>query len=72
MKGTEFLRKLRKLGKANGVPVSYANTRSTGRGSHGKVSYRPERTILKDPKKELGAGLLGKMCADLGIDKNDL
>jgi hypothetical protein len=29
-------------------------------------------TILKDPKKELGAGLLRAMCRDLGIESRDL
>lgn len=31
-----------------------------------------DSTILKDPKKELGAGLLRSKCRDLGIEPRDL
>lgn len=31
-----------------------------------------EFTTLKDRKKEIGHGLLNKMCRDLGIDPRDL
>ena len=32
---------------------------------------RGRRTIVKDRKKEIGKGLLNKMLADLGIDRDD-
>jgi hypothetical protein len=70
MTGHEFLRRLDKLAKARNVQVVY-NPRH-GKGSHGRVLYGPEFTALKDPKKELGPGLLNKMCRDLGIKANDL
>jgi predicted RNA binding protein YcfA (HicA-like mRNA interferase family) len=43
-----------------------------GKGSHGRVYLGSEYTTLKDPKKELGSGLLSKISRDLGIKPNDL
>jgi len=36
------------------------------------VTFDEQGTTLKDPKKELGAGLLGAMCRDLGIKPSEL
>ena len=70
MKGSEFLRKLQRLARKRGVHFQYEP--SLGRGSHGRVWLDTAFTILKDPKKELGAGLLRAMCRDLKIDIHDL
>jgi hypothetical protein len=70
VKGAEFLRKLKKLGKENEVSVSYEPAH--GKGSHGRLSYGENHTTVKDLKKELGPGLLHSMCQDLGIDLKDL
>jgi mRNA interferase HicA len=43
-----------------------------GKGSHGRVSLGSAFTALKDPKQEIGVGLLHKMCRDLGIKPTDL
>lgn len=43
-----------------------------GSGSHGTLYFGGELTIVKDLKKELGAGLLSDMCKQLGIRKEDL
>ena len=40
-------------------------------GSHGTLHAGDRRTTVKDRKKEIGKGLLNKMLADLGIDRND-
>jgi hypothetical protein len=45
---------------------------SLGKGSHGRVWLEADSTILKDPKKELGTGLLRAMCRDLKIEPRDL
>lgn len=58
MTGAEFLRKLSRLAKA--------------RGRYGRVFLGVAFTALKDPKQELGFGLLNKMCRDLGIKPRDL
>ena len=70
MTGHELLRKLAKLAKDRRVPFAYDPRH--GKGSHGRVFYGSESTALKDPKKELGPGLLSKMCRDLGIKAGDL
>ena len=36
-----------------------------------QITGGDRRTTVKDRKKEIGKGLLGKMLADLGIDNDD-
>jgi mRNA interferase HicA len=43
-----------------------------GKGGHGRLHLGSEFTTLKDRKKELGKGLLGKMCRDLKIRAEEL
>ena len=59
MKGAEFLRKLQRRGRRNGVPVR--TDYRVGKSSHIAVHYGERFTILKDRKKELGPGLYRKM-----------
>jgi mRNA interferase HicA len=70
VKGSEFLRKLKKLADRKAVMLRF--DAADGRGSHGTVYYGSAFTALKDRKKEIGRGLLRKMCQDLGIDPGDL
>lgn len=70
VKGSEFLRKLQRLARRRGVRFHYEP--SLGKGSHGRVWLEKVSTIMKDPKKELGTGLLRAMCRDLGIEPRDL
>jgi mRNA interferase HicA len=70
MKGSEFLRKVQRLARRRGVRFQYDP--GLGKGSHGRVWVATGSTTLKDPKKELGTGLLRTMCHDLGIDPRDL
>jgi len=70
MNGHEFLRKLNKLAKGRKVQVVYEPAH--GKGSHGMVFFGTEFTALKDPKKEIGPGLLSKMCRDLKLKPKDL
>ena len=44
---------------------------SEGSGSHGTLHAGTRKTTVKDRKKEIGKGLLAKMLADLGINKDD-
>lgn len=70
MKGSEFLRKLQRLARARGLRFQYEP--SLGKGSHGRVWFGGASTTLKDPKKEMGTGLLRAICRDLGIEPRDL
>jgi len=68
--GREFLRKIQKLAKERQTSMTY--DAALGKESHGRVFFGSSFTILKDPKKEIGAGLLSKMCRDLGVKPSDL
>jgi predicted RNA binding protein YcfA (HicA-like mRNA interferase family) len=70
MRGSEFLNRLKRLGKINGVAVRYDG--KPGKGSHGRVYYDTAFTTVKDLRKEIGSGLLNKMLKDLGLTKDDL
>ena len=70
MKGSEFLRRLSRLARRRGVRFRYEP--GPGKGSHGRVWLDTAFTTLKDPKKELGTGLLRAMCRDLKIETRDL
>jgi mRNA interferase HicA len=70
VKGAELLKRLRRLGKASGVPIEYDG--KPGKGSHGRLYYGAAFTTIKDPRKEIGPDLLAKMLRDLGLTKDDL
>ena len=70
MTGNEFERRIRRLGRSRGVPVSFDSGR--GKGSHGRLYYGDRFTTLKDRKKEIGPGLLKAMLDQLGLTKADL
>ncbi|MBI4904250.1 MAG: hypothetical protein HY820_11475 [Acidobacteria bacterium] len=70
MRGSEFLRKLKLLGKRRGLSFRWRPER--GSGSHGTVYLGSSFAIVKDLKKEIGHGLLADMCRQLGIRKEDL
>lgn len=70
MTGAELIRRVRRLGKARGVPVRFEPR--PGKGSHGRLYYGERFTTVKDRRKEIGKGLLGAMLDQLGISKEDL
>jgi predicted RNA binding protein YcfA (HicA-like mRNA interferase family) len=70
VKGGEFLRRLKSLARRKRLAYRWRPAR--GVGSHGTVYLGGRFTVVKDPKKELGRGLLSDMCKQLGIQKEDL
>ncbi|MBW2606715.1 MAG: hypothetical protein JRD05_03655 [Deltaproteobacteria bacterium] len=70
MNGNELLKKLKKLGKQANIAVHFETKR--GKSSHGTLYCGSRKTTLKDRKKEIGPGLLRKMLAEPGIEKNDM
>jgi mRNA interferase HicA len=70
MTGSDFERRVKKLARRRGVPVSF--DASHGKGSHGRLYYGERFTTLKDRKKEIGPGLLKAMLDQLGLTKEDL
>ena len=69
MTGSEFLKRLKRLGKKQKVAVWFDPVQ--GHGSHGVVHFGSHFTVLKDRKKEIGPGLLASMLRDLGVEKAD-
>jgi mRNA interferase HicA len=70
LKGAEFERRVQKMARRNKVTCHFVADK--GKGSHGRLYFGEEFTTLKDRKKEIGHGLLAKMCRDLNIDPRDL
>jgi mRNA interferase HicA len=70
MKGSEFVRKLRKLGRTRGEKVEFVAER--GKGSHGTLYYGKCFTVVRDLKDELKKGTLHGMLAQLGLKLEDL
>ncbi|HEX9869278.1 MAG TPA: type II toxin-antitoxin system HicA family toxin [Candidatus Tectomicrobia bacterium] len=70
MKGNEFIRKVRKLGRQRGGRVAFVAER--GKGSHGTLYYGDKLTVVRNPKDELKTGTLHAMLAQLGLTLTDL
>ncbi len=70
MKGSEFLRKLKKLGREKGINVKLIEER--GKGSHCTIEYGERFTIIRNLKDELKTGTFNAMLKQLGIAKTEL
>ena len=70
VKAAEFVRKVRRLGQARGIPVRFIAHR--GKGSHGTLYYGSARAIVQDLKRELPTGTLHAMAKQLGLTMEDL
>ena len=70
MKGNEFIRKVRKLGRQRGVTVAFVPER--GKGSHGTLYYGDKLTIVRNPMDELKTGTLHALLAQIGLMLTDL
>ena len=69
MTGSEFERRIRRIGRRLGVPVSFDP--GHGKGSHGRLYFGDRFTTLKDRGKEIGPGLLNAMRDHLGVSKDE-
>ena len=69
MNGREFIARVRKWARNQDLVVRFVA--SEGAGSHGTLYAGNRKTTVKDRKKEIGKGLLNKMLADLGIERDD-
>lgn len=70
MKGSEFLKMVKKLGKKKGIKVNLVEER--GKGSHCTLEYGDKFTIIRNLKDELKTGTYNAMLKQLGIRKNEL
>ena len=69
MNGRQFIARARKWARSRNLEVRFVA--SEGAGSHGTLYAGDRKTTVKDRKKEIGKGLLVKMLADLGIDRDE-
>ena len=69
MKGRDFVEQVVEIGRERGIPVRIDTKR--GKGSHITVYYGARKTVVKDRRKEIPAGLLSAMIRQLGLDRND-
>lgn len=70
MTGTEFIRRVRRLGRDCGIPVRVDSKR--GKGGHEALYYGHRFTIVRNPRDELKKGALHGMLRDLGLKRDDL
>ncbi|MHB1516594.1 MAG: type II toxin-antitoxin system HicA family toxin [Acidiferrobacteraceae bacterium] len=70
MKGHEFIRKVKALGKRQCIAVRLDASR--GKGSHQTLYYGNGFTVVRNLKDELKTGTFRAMCAQLGIKPSDL
>ena len=70
MTGSEFIRRIRKLGRQRGIKVEFVPER--GKGSHGTLYFGERHTIVRNPKDELKTGTLHAMLVQLDLTRADL
>lgn len=70
MKGSEFVRRVRRLGRRRGVTVAFHKER--GKGSHGTLYYGSRFTVVRSLKDELKKGTTHAMLKQLGLTPDDL
>ena len=70
MKGSEFIKRLKKLGRQKNISVEYITRR--GKGSHGMLYYGDKFTVIRNPKDELKKGTLHAMLEQLGLTLDDI
>ena len=69
MNGRQFIARVRKWARSRNLEVRFVA--SEGPGSHGTLYAGERKTTVKDRRKEIGRGLLGKMLVDLGIGRDE-
>ena len=70
MKGSKFIKLVKKLAKAKGL--SFEIRRERGKGSHITLYYADRYTVLRSPKDELKTGTYHAMLKQPGIDKSEI
>lgn len=70
MRGNEFVKKVKKLAKVNGLESRV--DRKRGKGSHVTLYYGDKFTIVRNLKDELKIGTLRAMLKQLGIKEDEI
>ncbi len=69
MKGARFIARVVETGRDRGIEVRIDVKR--GKGSHVMLYYGVRKSVVKDRRKEIGAGLLLSMIRQLGLERSD-
>lgn len=69
MKGSEFVKKVKKIAKTQKVTVHFE--KGHGKGSHGRFWYGNRFTTIIDLKQDIGPDLLDRMLKQLGLKQSD-
>lgn len=70
MRGSEFLRRIQRLGRKRSVTVQWIPER--GKGSHGMLYFGKRMTTVRNLKDELDKGAFHGMLRQLGVTAKDL
>ena len=70
MRGNEFIRRVQKYAKRNGIVFAWRADR--GKGSHGLLTLGDLRTVVRNPKDELKTGTFHAMLKQLKLTEHDL
>jgi mRNA interferase HicA len=70
MRGNEFIKRLKRLGRERGIDVRIDKKR--GKGSHVTLYYGDRLTIVCNPSDELKTGTLNAMLKQLGLNSSDI
>lgn len=70
MRGNEFIRRVQKYAKRNGISFTWRADR--GKGSHGLLMLGDLRTVVRNPKDDLKTGTYHAMLKQLGLTEHDL
>ncbi|NEQ82815.1 MAG: type II toxin-antitoxin system HicA family toxin [Moorea sp. SIO2I5] len=70
MKGSELIRRVKKLAKERGLEARVDKKR--GKGSHVTLYFGDRFTIVRNPKDELKTGTLKAMLRQLGLQEDEI
>ena len=70
MRGNEFIRRIQRYAKRNGLAFDWRADR--GKGSHGLLILGERRTVVRNPKDELKTGTYHAMLKQLDLTERDL
>jgi len=70
VKGAEFVRRVRRLGRRTGTTVEFNPER--GKGSHGTLYFGTRFAVVRNLKDEMRTGTLHAVLKQLGLRLEDL
>lgn len=70
MRGSEFIRRVRKYAKTHGLHCEWHP--NLGKGRRGVLTLGERRTVVRDTKEELKTGTLHAMLKQLGLSRENL